>query len=132
MGRANASTPPPAGNGLMIRTGLSGQAWAPAASEPRARRPATRPRPTSVWIIRLSSVLVLLVLLRRAAHALALARLFCEILHRRLRAALLVRHAGDLQPHLHAGERARQREVVEVAEVADAKDLPGELRQALA
>ena len=38
--------------------------------------------------------------------------------------------AGDPQPHLHAGQRARQHQVVEVAEVADPEDLVLQLAQA--
>src|SRR6185503_4306485 len=44
-----------------------------------------------------------------------------EIVERPLHTALLVRHAGERQAHLDARERARQHEVVEIAEVADAK-----------
>ena len=46
-----------------------------------------------------------------------------EVLHRGLHAFLLDRHAGELEPHLDAGERAHQREVVEIAEMADAEHL---------
>jgi hypothetical protein len=37
-----------------------------------------------------------------------------------------------VQAHLHAGQRAGQCQVVEVAEVADAEDLPGELGESCA
>src|SRR3954463_8185122 len=105
MGRAKASTPPPAGNGLMMRTGFAGQACAWTTSDASASRPAMAPPRTSVNIIRLSSVfLFAAIVLCRAAHSVVLSRLVGKILHRRLHAALLVRHAGDLQPHLHAGE----------------------------
>src|SRR5882672_10204489 len=46
-----------------------------------------------------------------------------EMLEGREHAALLVRHSGELKAHLDAGERAGEREVVEIAEVPDAKYL---------
>ena len=46
-----------------------------------------------------------------------------EVIHRRLDASALVRHAGQRQAHLDAAERAGQHEVVEIAQVADAEDL---------
>src|SRR5256885_11596582 len=46
-----------------------------------------------------------------------------EMLEGREHAALLVRHSCELQTHLDAGERAGEREVVEIAEVPDAKYL---------
>jgi hypothetical protein len=42
-------------------------------------------------------------------------------------AAGLVRHAGQRQPHLDAAERACERQIVEIPEVADAEDLPLQL-----
>src|SRR5260221_10691919 len=51
-----------------------------------------------------------------------------EMLEGRRHSALAEGHARELEPHLHAGERARQHEIVEVAQVADAEDLAGELR----
>src|SRR5262245_55892530 len=50
-----------------------------------------------------------------------------EIIHRRLHAALAVRHAGERESHLDAGERADDGEIVGVAEVADAEHLAGKL-----
>ena len=41
-----------------------------------------------------------------------------------------MRHAGERQRHLGAGERAHQREVVGVAEMADAEHLAGVLSEA--
>src|SRR5581483_10620995 len=49
-----------------------------------------------------------------------------QMIERREHAALLVRHRRQLQAHLDAGERAGEREIVEVAEVADAEHLAGE------
>src|SRR5260370_12332562 len=39
-------------------------------------------------------------------------------------------HAGQFEPHLDAGEGSGERQVVEVAEVADPEHAPGELAQA--
>src|SRR5882672_5210545 len=58
------------------------------------------------------------------------ARAFGEMLEGREHAALLVRHAGELESHLDAGERAGEREVVEIAEMPDAKYLAGEASEA--
>src|SRR4051812_45161674 len=129
MGRAKASTPPPAGNGLMMRTGFAGQACAWTTSEASVSRPAMAPPRTSVDIMRLSSVFLFAIALCGAAHSLVLSRFLGKILHRRLHAALLVRHARDGEPHLHAGQRAGESEVVEVAQVADAEDLALQLGQ---
>src|SRR5689334_10745541 len=54
------------------------------------------------------------------------ARALGEVLEGREHAALLVRHAGELQAHLDAGEGAGEREVVEIAEVPDSKYLARE------
>src|ERR1700740_1256534 len=53
-----------------------------------------------------------------------------QVIHRRLHAALAVRHAGEREPHFHPGERADDGEVVGVAEVADAEHLAGEFGEA--
>src|SRR6202048_1896180 len=53
-----------------------------------------------------------------------------EITHRRLHAALAVRHAGEREPHLDPGERPHDGEIVGVAEMADAEHLAGELGKA--
>ena len=53
-----------------------------------------------------------------------------KIRHRRLHAALLVRHPGELQPHLHAGQSAEHRQLVGVAEMADAEGLARQLVEA--
>src|SRR5450759_5107702 len=53
-----------------------------------------------------------------------------EVGHRGRDATLLVRDAGKSQPHFDAGERAHQREIVEVAKVADAEHLAREPSQA--
>src|SRR5947207_2339516 len=50
-----------------------------------------------------------------------------QIIHRGLQPGLLHRDAGELQAHFHTGQGARQREIVEVAEVADAEHLAAEL-----
>src|SRR5213078_2252915 len=55
-----------------------------------------------------------------------------EIVHRRLRPALAMRNRGERKPHLHARERAAEHEIVQIAQVADAEDLAGDLAQALA
>ena len=55
-----------------------------------------------------------------------------EVVHRRLHAALLVRDAGQGQRHLGDAERADQRAVVDVAEVADAEILAAVLAEARA
>jgi hypothetical protein len=47
------------------------------------------------------------------------------MLEGREHSALLVRHAGELESHLDAGERAGEREVVEIAKMPDAKYLAG-------
>src|SRR6267142_3148975 len=54
------------------------------------------------------------------------ARAFGEMLKGREHAALLVRHSGELETHLDAGERAGEREVVEIAEMPDAKYFSGQ------
>ena len=41
-------------------------------------------------------------------------------------AAILVGHAGQLQSHLHAAKRSGEHEVVEAAEMSNAKYLSGE------
>src|SRR5436190_23180675 len=48
-----------------------------------------------------------------------------DVVDRRLHATLLVRNAGELQRHLGDAERADQRAVVDVAEMADAEVLAG-------
>src|SRR3984893_18130872 len=48
-----------------------------------------------------------------------------NIVHRRLHATCLVRDAGERQPHLGAGQRPDDGEVVGVAEMADAEELSG-------
>ncbi len=53
-----------------------------------------------------------------------------QIVHRRLHAALLVRDAGERERHLGEAERADQRAIVDVAEMADAEDLAGDLAEA--
>src|ERR1700730_3057269 len=53
-----------------------------------------------------------------------------EIIHRRLHAALAVRHAGEREAHLDTGEGADDGQVVGVAEMADAEHLAGELGEA--
>src|SRR5262245_56554068 len=50
--------------------------------------------------------------------------------HRCGNAAFLMRNAGELEAHLDSGERAEEGEVVEIAEMADAKHLVGELAEA--
>src|SRR5499433_3097923 len=55
-----------------------------------------------------------------------------DIVHRGLHAALLVRHAGERQRHLGAGERTHQHRLVDVAEMADAEHLAGERAEARA
>ena len=49
-----------------------------------------------------------------------------------LHAARLVRHLGEAERHLDAGQRAHQHQVVEVAEMADAEHLARDLAEALA
>src|SRR5438105_4673966 len=60
----------------------------------------------------------------------AAARRFCKIGHRGLYASDAMRHLGECERHLDASERADDGEVVGVAEMADAKDLAGELAEA--
>ena len=55
-----------------------------------------------------------------------------EIIDRRLHAALLVRDAGERQRHLGVGQRAHERAVVEVAEMADAEIFAGVAAEARA
>src|SRR6266403_737707 len=50
--------------------------------------------------------------------------------HRRRHAAGAMRHAGQRQSHLDAGQRAQERQLVALAEMADAKHFSGELAQA--
>src|SRR5688572_7342336 len=50
-------------------------------------------------------------------------------IHRRVDAAFLVRDAREAEPHLDAAERSHQHEVVEVAEMADAKNLLRQLAE---
>src|SRR5207247_11389115 len=52
-----------------------------------------------------------------------------KIFHRRANAFPLYRNAGKRQAHFHAGQRAHQGEVVEVAEMPDAEHLAAELAQ---
>src|SRR5262245_48364069 len=52
-----------------------------------------------------------------------------EILERCGHAGLADGNPGELQAHFHAAQRAGEREVVEVAEMADAKDLALHLAQ---
>ena len=59
-------------------------------------------------------------------------RIFRKARHSRLDPASLVRHLGKRQAHLHPGQRAHQRQVVEVADVSDAKHLVGDLAQSAA
>src|SRR6266542_2423053 len=53
-----------------------------------------------------------------------------EVVERGGYAALLERDAGEREAHLDTGERARQHEVVEVAEVADPERLALQLAEA--
>src|SRR5712671_7724276 len=53
-----------------------------------------------------------------------------EILHRFLCSAGAVRDSCHRESHFHAGERSHKGQIVQVAEVADAKDLASELRKA--
>src|SRR5438270_12970854 len=55
-----------------------------------------------------------------------------KIFHRRANPFSLDWNAGEREAHFHAGERAHQREVVEVAQMPDAKHLAAELAQARA
>src|SRR5205823_14704277 len=59
-------------------------------------------------------------------------RALLQVLHRGINASGTVRNAGDRQPHLHAGQRAEQHELVAFAEMADAEYLARDLRQACA
>ena len=52
-----------------------------------------------------------------------------KIIDRGLGTATGMRHARALQPHFDAAQCTDQREIVEVAKVADAKHAPGELGQ---
>src|SRR3546814_10172112 len=53
--------------------------------------------------------------------------LAAEIAEGRLHPPAAVGNAGQLEPHLHAGEGAHEHEIVEVAEGADAEHLVGDL-----
>src|SRR5438132_14315461 len=55
-----------------------------------------------------------------------------DVVHRGLHAALLVRHAGERERHLGAGERAHHHQLVGVAEMTDAEHLAGERSEARA
>ena len=44
-----------------------------------------------------------------------------QVVHRRLYALGLVRHARERQSHFHARQRAEQRQIVDVAQMADAE-----------
>src|SRR4051812_5884548 len=55
-----------------------------------------------------------------------------QVLHRRLHTLALHWHAGKLESHLNAGQRAHQREIVEIAKMADAEYLAGQLAEARA
>src|SRR5215207_6453632 len=57
-------------------------------------------------------------------------RTLLQILHRGIDASGAVRYACDRQAHLHAGQRTEQRELVAFAEMADAKHLARDFRQA--
>src|SRR4029077_20770402 len=50
--------------------------------------------------------------------------------HRGFHAARTVRHAGGGEPHLDAGQGAKQSELVALAEMADAKHFSSELAEA--
>src|SRR3546814_7871109 len=58
--------------------------------------------------------------------------LAAEIAEGRLHPTAAVWNAGQLEPHLHAGEGAHEHAIVEVAEVADAQALVGDLGKAAA
>src|SRR5258708_30309039 len=64
--------------------------------------------------------------------ALGRPRALRKVIERGEHAALLVRHAGERKPHFNPGERAGERQIVEVAEVPDPENLPGEFSQARA
>src|SRR5690349_10695478 len=111
--RAIWSDAPPAPAATTISTGLVGSqaARAGVATNGMAARAAVRsfimtppPRGLSDFA-------------GRGASALG------EMLESGQHTALLVRHSGELKAHLDAGERAGEREVVEVSEVPDAKYL---------
>src|SRR5882724_5629482 len=62
--------------------------------------------------------------------ALGRPRALRKVIERGEHAALLVRHAGERKPHFNPGERAGERQIVEVSEVPDPENLPGEFSQA--
>ena len=67
-----------------------------------------------------------------SACALDLLRGFGQIFQRRGHAAVGMRNARQRQAHLHARERSSQHQVVEVAQMSDAKRLAGQLAESAA
>src|SRR3954462_6767591 len=52
-----------------------------------------------------------------------------EVSHRGIDAAFFMRNVRELEPHFDAAQRAEQREVVEIAEMTNAKHFIAELAQ---
>src|SRR2546427_7202541 len=54
-----------------------------------------------------------------------------QIIHRDLRTALPMRNGRKVESHFHARERAAEHELVEIAEMADAKNFASDLAKTL-
>ena len=59
-------------------------------------------------------------------------RIPAQIIHRRLHATGLMRHARGAQPHLHAAQRAGKLQIAEIAQMANAEDAVIQLAKAIA
>ena len=92
----------------------------------RARIP-TAPPP---WYIAARELLALfpsLCLPFRPARAPSGSGLLDQILKRRIHTALAMRNTRQLQPHLDPGQRARQHQLIEIAQMSDPKRAPSQL-----
>src|SRR5258706_6261619 len=126
------SEAPPAPAATTISTGLEGShatagtaVSASKASVPHLPNFMTPPKKRPRVYPRMPKTVATLCRLARGRP-----RALGKVIERRQHAALFVRHAGERKPHFNAGERAGERQIVEVSEVPDPENLPGELSQA--
>src|SRR6478672_9874422 len=138
--RASASVPPPGGKPTTMRTGAFGHSWASrrgAARVATAAPVAWRRVRRCIVVVPVSSIERRIVDERdppsewlRGGGEPGARRMAREMLHRRLDSAPGNPDAGELEPHLAAGERAEQRQVVAVAEMADPEHAALDLAEA--
>src|SRR6266850_235129 len=121
------SEAPPAPAATTISTGLLGSHAKAGAAVSASPASALARKPISLLMSFLLFDFRTACLSRPARRCLGAVR---KIFHRRANPFSLYWNAGKRQAHFHAGQRAHQGEVVEVAEMPDAEHLAAELAQA--